>query len=352
MQRRCAVKRNYFPSIIGNAALTVRLSRDIDDGMLSHAYILEGPTGSGRHNLAHALVAALSCERRRDPSYSGEIPCKCCKTCQKIFAYSETDIHTVGLEEDRVTLGVESIRQIKNGLYTAPGDLAYKVYIIESADKMTEEAQNAFLLSLEEPPAYILFFLICENSANLLETVRSRAPTLRMEPISEKEIEEYLLANEKAAKQLKADTPQDLHRLIFLANGCIGRAITLLEQKKRKEIFENYNAAEELLKQIIKKDRISAYSSIMSYGTKRPEVIAKLMTLQSALRDLILLKKSEEVVLGFFEDRERASDLANSFTSPALFSLYDATAVAIGDLERNANVRLSLMTLIDSADIL
>ncbi len=346
------MKRSYFPHIIGNAALTARLSRDIEEGLLSHAYILEGPAGSGRHTLAHALVAALSCEGRADPDYTGEVPCKCCRTCQKILSFSETDIHTVGLEEDRVTLGVESIRRVKNGLYTAPGDIAYKVYIIENADKMTEEAQNAFLLSLEEPPAYILFFLICENSANLLETVRSRAPTLRMEPIGETEIEGFLLGTQKAAAQLKEDAPADFKKLILLSGGSIGRAIALLDPKHRKEVFDTHAAAESLLKDLSKKDRVSAFHAIKALGSKRAEIIGRLTVLQAALRDLILLKKSESAPLCFFVDRDSASEFATHFTSTSLFALYDATVAAMEDLDRNANARLTLMTLMQSAGIL
>ena len=158
----------YFPNIVGNDALIRRLSKDISENRLSHAYVLEGAKGSGRHTIAKEAIAAIECEARSDGKTHISVPCGRCKSCEKILSGKSPDVITLGLEGERSTIGVEIIRNLKNDIFTAPNDLSVKAYIIEDADLMTPQAQNAFLLSLEEPPAYIIFFLICENSENLL----------------------------------------------------------------------------------------------------------------------------------------------------------------------------------------
>ena len=98
---------NYFKQIIGNRALVERLSSDIASGFLFHAYILEGPRGSGRHTLALTTVAALSCLNK---SNEHNIPCNHCINCQKILSGQSPDVTTVSLEEDKATIGIEAIR--------------------------------------------------------------------------------------------------------------------------------------------------------------------------------------------------------------------------------------------------
>ena len=116
-----------FNGIVGNVELKNRISRDISDRTLAHAYIIEGPRGCGKHTLAYNIAAALSC------SSESRVPCCRCKNCEKIFANKSPDIVTVGLEEDKVTMGVETVRRVRDDISTAPNDLDIKVYIIEDA---------------------------------------------------------------------------------------------------------------------------------------------------------------------------------------------------------------------------
>ena len=158
--------------MIGNDALRVRLADDLRRGRLSHAYILEGPVGSGKHTLARQIAAALSCERKQD--VTSPLPCRSCPACRKILSGNSPDLITVKREEDKTTFGVEVIRELRQDVPVAPNDTDYKVYLIEDAHLMTQQAQNAFLLTLEEPPPYVLFLLLCglhKDGCNLLEAL-------------------------------------------------------------------------------------------------------------------------------------------------------------------------------------
>ena len=339
----------FFEKIIGNHALKDRLTRDIESNSLSHAYIIEGPHGSGRHTIALTAVAAIACEQR---PHSANIPCGKCANCRKILSGQAPDVSLISLEDDKASIGIEAIRHIKEDLHVAPNDIDVKVYIIDDADKLTVQAQNAFLLSLEEPPSYVLFFLICENSSLLLETVRSRAPTLRTERVGDKELENYLLSNDNRAREMKEQSPEDFNTLIKISAGCIGYALELLDGRRRKLIFDCRKVTMDIISMLSSPNRASVFETIVSMGSKRQEISRQIVFLQLAIRDLLLLKKSDDVSLCFFDDRENAAELATHFTSNQLVELYDATVRALEDLERNANVRLTLISMMQNAKLI
>lgn len=339
-----------FDRIIGNRSLTDRLSRDITDSSLAHAYIIEGPFGSGRHTLAINIAAALACQKK-DSSLSN-VPCCKCKNCKKIFEGKSSDIITVGLEEDRATISVDAIRDIKNDIYTEPNDLGIKVYIIENAECLTAQAQNAFLLSLEDPPPYVLFFLICENSTSLLETVRSRAPSLRIQRLTYEQVEGYLLSNHSRARQLKDENPEQLRSAIFASAGCIGSAIELLDSKKRKAVLDVKQVSRNIISMVSVSDKAGTIDIISRLGKNRSDVRRQLISLQEAIRDLILLKKCQSVPLCFFEEADDAAELATHFSSVSLFALYDASVEAIDALDAGANVRLTLVSMMQKSGLI
>lgn len=339
----------WFDNIVGNESLRSRLSEDVSRSTLSHAYIVEGKSGSGRRTLALSIVAALCCEKR---STNNAIPCGSCKHCKKIFNRTCPDVVFKGIEDDRVTIGVETIRTIKNDVYTAPNDLDVKAYVIEDADNMTEQAQNAFLILLESPPPYAMFFLICENSTSLLETVRSRAPSLRMERLSHSQVRNYLLQNDKRAKELDGQDPAALDSAVFCGDGSIGASLELLDTKRRERLLESKAAAAKMISMLASRDKKVAFETAISLGKRRVEARSELICMQSAIRDLIVLKKSESAHLCFFENRDEAAELATHYSSSSLFSLYDASGEAINALEAGANVRLTLISMMQSAGII
>ena len=232
-----------FPGIKGNDALRARLARDIISGSgLAHAYVIEGRPGSGRRTMAKNIAAALCCER----AGSGlPLPCGECPACRKIFAGISPDVITVTREDGKASIGIDTIRDLRTDVHVMPNELDSKIYIIEDADTMTAQAQNALLLTLEEPPAYLVFLLIAENSRNMLETIRSRAPSLRMQPLPPETVAAIAAESSAEAARMRTEDRNAFRGIIMAADGSAGRAIELFEGKEKDAVTARRAAATE-----------------------------------------------------------------------------------------------------------
>ena len=290
--------------------LTERLSRDIYEQTIPHAIIFEGETGTGRHTIIQNTVASLSCKNK---TVDSAIPCGKCSSCNKIFGNKSPDIISVGVPDEKATIGIDSIRFLKSDIYIEPNDLDKKIYIIEDADKLTIQAQNAFLLSLEEPPSYVIFFLICKNSSSLLDTVKSRAPVLRTEKIPFDKIKAYLLSSNQQAQKLYQSSPEEFDEIVAASNGSIGKAIRLLDTKERKKMLSDREVAKDFLSLILSRQPAKVFETVSLLGTKRQDICERLTLIQSAIRDLVLLKKSEAPELVFFTNIDYAAELSTHF---------------------------------------
>ncbi len=335
--------RSAFDDIVGNEKLRYRLFSDIAEQKMTHAYIIEGTRGSGKHMLGLRIAAALACEKRTDEHAA--LPCRTCASCHKILGGNSPDVIYIR-RGDKASIGVEEIRGLRQDVYIAPNDTASKIYMIEDAHLMTVQAQNALLLTLEEPPPYVLFLLLCESAESLLETIRSRAPVLRTEPIPTDLIRAHITRINAEAARLSKNEPAEFSELLAAADGSIGQALELLEPKRRRPILASRAAAREFVALCAaRRNSAAALRRLSGMGQKREELAEQLGTLLVCLRDLLLCKQSERVPLCFFSEREEACKLSYSFTTPELLNLIDSIDDALDRLRKNANVRLTLTNL-------
>lgn len=163
----------------GNEKIKDQLSRQERGRGLSHAYIISGPAGSGRHVLARQLAAAMLCTGR------GEKPCGRCGPCLKVLKGVHPDVSAVTGPEEGKPITVDQVRALRADAYIRPNEGERKVYLLEGADRMNASAQNAMLKLLEEGPPYAAFLLIAGNAGGLLQTVRSRCEELALTPAGE-----------------------------------------------------------------------------------------------------------------------------------------------------------------------
>ncbi|MBQ8469834.1 MAG: hypothetical protein IJ547_04480 [Clostridia bacterium] len=149
----------------------------VAQGRLPHALVLESGTAEERLSLARELAAGLVCKG------NGPRPCHTCDACRKAESGNHPDILTVGPENGRKTISVETVRTMRDSAYVLPNESDRKVYIIDPADTMQDYAQNALLKILEEPPSYANFLLLCTSKASLLPTVLSRTAVFSLTPV-------------------------------------------------------------------------------------------------------------------------------------------------------------------------
>ncbi len=353
--------------IVGNQELLSRLERDIRAGSLSHAYILDGPTGSGRHTVARHICASIACRNRpgqalvtRDEDQMGffdldepplpppipegaPLPCLDCPACRKVLEDKCPDIRLVG-REGKASVGVDAVRFLRQDVLLPPNDLDTKIYIIEDADTMTVQAQNALLLTLEEPPPYVLFLLLCNGADALLETIRSRAPVLRLSPIPDGEIRAYL----KARRCLLPE--EELAAVILQADGCIGQALTLSDARSAKPVLKMRELCNDFMEAAAARKADGLAALLPRFGNKRDGVGEVIAMLTLAVRDLTLLRHGERVRLKYYTDRDRAEELAWRFTTRRLLRLYGALGQAAEALEAGANIRLTLLQMVVETD--
>ncbi|MGM9631825.1 MAG: ATP-binding protein [Eubacteriales bacterium] len=338
------MENNSF-SVIANEELCSYFANSAKAGSLSHAYILLGASGTGKHTLAKFIASAVNCEKRSDGEST--VPCGLCPSCKKIMEGISPDVTLIRREKDKAMLGVEPIRFIKSDISIYPNDGDFKVYIIEGAHTMTVQAQNALLLSLEEPPSYVIFILLCENTETILETIKSRAPVLRMKTPTEEQTLEYIKSSSPSARNFINNSPEDYKQIYKASGGSIGKILELISSSDKKQILEDRALTERLIEAVAQRSLSENFAEISAlFSQKRDErerIIAQLSQIQMALRDLVVLKKADSPALVFFTDRERAEELSYSFSTQKLVDMLESTEKARVSLLRNANVKLTVI---------
>lgn len=339
-------KIEYMPSLLGNADIRARLCRDVLSGKVAHAYVFEGPFGVGKYTLAIQLAAALSCLNKD----GGVLPCGECEHCRKILGGLTPDVTVIECEDGKASISKEQINRLIGTVYFAPNQMDRRVIIIRRAHLMTKEAQNALLLTLEEPPEYVLFLLLTDNAGGLLETVRSRAPTLRLCGLADGELKRHLLDTSDQARMLERKDERALDELILKSQGSIGAAYALLDPTACESYRQLRRITDEAIEAFALKERgvirlLDLFDDTVFKDRERTGEV--LISIQSALRDLLVLKRADRFTrLCYYTDAERCEELGDSFTVQGIvdtISLVEEARLAV--CVRNANTRLTLTRL-------
>ena len=177
-----------FVDIVGQEQLKEHLQNAVRLNQVSHAYIINGERSSGKEFIAKVFAMALQCENRQD----GE-PCQECHSCRQALSANQPDIIFISHEKPG-TISVDDIRrQINNDITIKPYSSPKKIYILNEGEKMTVQAQNALLKTLEEPPEYAVILILTTNVDSLLPTILSRCVVLNMKPAKDAQVKKFLM---------------------------------------------------------------------------------------------------------------------------------------------------------------
>lgn len=205
----------------GNKRVIAAIQKLIADNTLPHALLIEGDAGTGRKTLAYYIAAAAVCTNTA-------APCNNCRNCNLTNSGNHPDIITVMPEEDKKNISVNQVRALRNDAFVKSHMGGKKVIIITPAERMNEQAQNALLKVLEEPPKNVIFILITENASRMLSTVLSRCVLLSL---TVPEINE-------AAEYIESTTDFDRENIINALNnarGNVGRALSILKSGEESD---------------------------------------------------------------------------------------------------------------------
>lgn len=280
-----------FKDIIGQEQIKKHLQESIKQGNLSHAYIINGETGSGRRLLASALTKTLLCENRTEEGDA----CGKCKSCLQADSNNHPDIRFI--THEKASIGIDDIReQLINDITIKPYSSEHKVYIIPDANKMTEQAQNALLKTIEEPPEYATILLLTENSENLLQTISSRCITLNTQPLTQEEITQYLIQN------LQME-PEQAKIAAGFCQGNVGKAIHFASSDDFQEMKED---TLRLLKRIDTMDVSDIMSIIKNLSQQKGRINEYLDLMLLWYRDVLMFKVTKDANLLLYRDEYKA----------------------------------------------
>lgn len=268
-----------FKDVIGHKNIIGYIKNAVQEDKVSHAYILNGARGSGKKMLAALFAETLLCEA------GGAEPCNKCHSCRQVDSGNHPDliqVAPVSLE----SIGVDVIRtKVNNDIMIKPYQGPYKIYIIDHADLMTEEAQNALLKTIEEPPEYAVLFLLTENGEKLLPTITSRCVMLKLRNIKDTLIKKYLM-EKLEVPDYKADM------CTAFAQGNIGRAVLLAKSERFNEIREE---AVNLLKNIREMELNELTEAIRHIHAYKLEVEDYFDIIMIWYRDVLMYKATRDV---------------------------------------------------------
>lgn len=275
-----------FKDIIGHEQIIEHLRNAITLDKISHAYILNGPEDSGKMMLAEAFAMALQCEGE------GERPCLACRSCRQAMDHNQPDIIYVSHEKPN-TIGVDDIRtQVNNDIGIKPYSSRYKVYIIDEAQKMNQQAQNALLKTIEEPPAYAVLLLLTTNSDSFLPTILSRCITLNLKAVKEDVIRGYLMQNYQIP-----DYQADI--CAAFSQGNVGKAVKLAASSDFTDLKESVLQLMKRLSDIDLYEMTAAVKQIAEYKLTVNDYFDLMMIW---FRDVLYFKATGDVNGLIFKD--------------------------------------------------
>ena len=275
-----------FKDIVGHEQIIEHLKTAIEMGKVSHAYILNGPDLSGKMMIAEAFARALLCEKQ-DPDGCGE-----CRSCRQSDDRNNPDIIYVKHDKPN-TISVDDIRtQLNIDIVIKPYSNQYKIYIVDEAEKMNQQAQNALLKTIEEPPAYAVIMLLTTNADSFLQTIRSRCITLNLKSVKNDVIKSYLMT-EKKIPDYQADV------CAAFAQGVVGKAIKLASSDDFNELKES---ALSLIKRLDDIDLYEMGEAIKQISDYKLQVQDYFDLITVWYRDVLYMKATNDVNGLIFKD--------------------------------------------------
>ena len=318
-----------FQEIRGNKSLTEQLKAVVSDGKASHAYLFLGGAGAGKRLIANTFAKALQCEGERQK------PCGNCRSCQSFDHKNHPDVIYFQALEKPPKYTIEDVRkQIVETVDLKPFQYDKKIYIIEKADTLNVQAQNALLKTLEEPPAHVMFLLLAERAEAFLPTILSRVVTMKIRPLSEETVAEYLMGTGLST--------EESHTLAAYSQGRIGQALELMEDDAFREMRQDILGKLEALPSMHEGEAYLMAKELEAYKSD----LRFLDIMELWYRDLLMAKSLREERYLIQKDKKDAIFRGANEPAEKLAKKAEAVREARKRLSQNANFRLTMEVML------
>lgn len=319
-----------FDSIIGQEQIKEAFRGAIRNNKVSHAYIINGENRSGKEFIAKIFAKTLLCEQH------GEEPCNECHSCSQANSNNHPDIIYVSHEKPN-TIGVDDIRlRINDTVVIKPYSSEYKIYIMNEAEKMTPQAQNALLKTIEEPPKYAIFLLLTNSTDLILPTILSRCVVLNMKPVKDSDMREYLM-KEVMIPDYRADI------CVAFARGNVGRAKALASSEDFDKIRQE---ALTLLKNIYDMELVDVMQALKNIKEFGFDIGDYLDIMAVWYRDVLLFKATHDVNHLIFKDEiQSIQRVAKRTDYEGIEDVIEALSKAKSRIQSNVSFELTMELL-------
>lgn len=299
------------------------LIESVHSGQSSHAYIFEGEKGLGTLESARLFAASLTC------SNTSISPCGTCHTCTLTKADTNPDIIYVRPQKDKKSIGADDMRALTDDVAVKPFSSARKVYIIEDGNLMTEQAQNTFLKTFEEPPEYAVFIILIDNSSVLLPTILSRFTLVRFPAVSDEAVSRYI----------SRKYPEEGERLPFLVKYCEGVPLRADLVINDTEFDALRNTAFEKVFSLASGDKREAFV-IQKFFEENKERAGQILDFWlSFMRDAILIQLGAQDKILNVDKKNILKNFSARVNSDVILMLYDRIITAEKMLKRYVNTK-------------
>ncbi len=319
-----------FKDVVGQEGITTALRNSILKGKIPHALLFSGVRGVGKTTTARIFAKAINCQNLQK---DGE-PCNECTSCLEILSGDSLNVIEIDGASSR---GIENIRDIKNNVMYSPIGGKYRVYIIDEVHMLTNEASNALLKTLEEPPPHVIFILATTETNKILPTIKSRCQHYRFKKLHNRIIVEQL--KKIAESESISFTENALYLIAEQSDGSMRDAQSLFDQIA---IYTDGNIDDEntkillgisdevyfenLINSILNKNFIEALNIVNSYYEEVGELKQFVKGFITFLKDGFITKKIEfnSNLIYFSEVRyNKLKELFNNFTEEELINMID-----------------------------
>lgn len=295
-----------FIDFIGNEKLKEQLTFMQESNRLPHAIIIEGDEGIGKKTLAREIALNLFCRSEN------EKPCRACPQCSKVLKGIHPDIYEYSAPGAPRSFHIETVRDVRDDVFISPNEARYKIYILGNCQCMSDNAQNALLKILEEPPEYAIFILTTTSKSAMLQTVLSRCVALSVEGVDAKTGADYICQRDESIDY------KDAFNSVSVWNGNIGKAIQSLSDGKLSKI----NAISvDICNALMSENEYDLLKACSVFEGDRETLINTLGHIKAIFRDALLYNSREDIISG---NAEIAKVLSSRLNKAKIIKLIEA----------------------------